>query len=207
MTLAHDALRLLSPMSVCLLAACSWSPSAGGPSRPVQGLEVHPDLPVSRPPFDQVAANWKHRRAQPYAFLEARGSYTQIGALLADLVAEAQRQDLAVDGPPFALYFDDPGSVPVAELRLRACLPLAGPVAVDAPLGFEVLPSTTVVYAFASGPYPDVPRAYPALYRYMAELGWREDGPLRESYLINPGEVSDYAELVTEIQIPAASAR
>lgn len=206
MSLVPAALRCLSALGLGVLAACSMA-SSEGPSRPVQGLEVHPDLPLSRPPFSQVSANWKHRRAQPYAFLEARGTYTQIGTLLGELVAEAQRQGLAVDGPPFALYYDDPGRVPVAELRLRACLPLERPVAVDAPLACEVLPGTTVVYAFASGPYPEVPRAYPGLYRYMAELGWREDGPVRESYLVNPGEVSDYADLVTEIQIPAASAR
>ena len=206
MTTAHPAIRCLAALGLCLLAACSLA-SSEGPSRPIDGLEVHPDLPLSRPPFDLVSANWKHRRSQPYAFLEARGSYTQIGALLGELVAEAQRQGLAVDGPPFALYYDDPGRVPVAELRLRACLPLASQVAVDAPLACEVLPGTTVVYAFASGPYPEVPRAYPGLYRYMAELGWREDGPVRESYLVNPGEVTDFAELVTEIQIPATSAR
>ena len=45
------------------------------------------------------------------------------------------------------------------------------------------------------------------MYRYLAELGWRENGPLRESYLVNPGLVSDFSQLVTEIQIPAASAR
>lgn len=207
MTSVTVALRCLSILGACLLGACSLAPSETGPSRPVAGMEVHPDLPLSHPPFDHVATNWKHRRAQPYAFLEARGSYTQIGALLGDLVAEAQRQGLAVDGPPFALYYDDPGSVPVTELRLRACLPLAGAVPLDAPLAFDELPSTTVVYAFASGPYPEVPRAYPAMYRYLAELGWREDGPLRESYLVNPGLVSDFSQLVTEIQIPAASAR
>jgi effector-binding domain-containing protein len=199
-------LRSLTVAALGLLAACSVS-SADGPGRPVSGLEVHPDLPLSHPPFDHVAANWKHRLAQPYAYLEARGSYTQVGALLSELVTQAQRQGLTVDGPPFALYYDDPGRVPVDELRLRACLPIAGSTRPLEPLAFDVLPSTTVVYAFASGPYPEVPRAYAGLYRYLSELGWREDGPIRESYLVNPGEVSDFAQLVTEIQIPAASAR
>lgn len=200
-------IRLLASCGVAAIAACSIAPSDGGPSRPVQGLDIQPDLPLSRPPFDHVAANWKHRLAQPYTFLEARGSYTQIGALLGALVSEAQRQGLSVSGPPFALYYDDPGRVAVDELRLRACLPLDGAVQLDAPLAYDVLPSTTVVYAFVSGPYPEVPRAYPGLYRYLGELGWREDGPVRESYLVNPGEVGDFSQLVTEVQIPATSAR
>lgn len=199
-------LRAVSAAFLGLLAGCSLS-SPQGPSRPVEGLEIHPDLPLSHPPFDHVATNWKHRLAQPYVFLEGRGTYTQIGSLLADLVAQVQSQGLPVSGPPFALYYDDPGRVPVDQLRLRACIPISGAASPDAPLAYDVLPSTTVVYAFVSGPYPEVPRAYPGLYRYMSELGWREDGPVRESYLVNPGEVTDFSQLVTEIQIPAASAR
>jgi effector-binding domain-containing protein len=57
----------------------------------------------------------------------------------------------------------------------------------------------------AAGPYPDVPRAYPGIFEYMRTLSWTETGPIREVYLVNPGEVSDWSELVTEVQIPAAS--
>lgn len=203
----RTSLTFLAAAAACVLTGCSMAPADGSSSRPVQGLEVQPDLPLSRPPFDHVAANWKQRLAQPYVFLEARGSYTQVGALLGELVAEAQRQDLRIGGPPFALYYDDPGRVAVDELRLRACLPLEAAATVDAPLAYDVLPSTTVVYAFVSGPYPEVPRAYPGLYRYLSELGWRENGPVRESYLVHPGEVVDFSQLVTEVQIPATSAR
>ena len=189
-----------------LLGGCSVAPG-GDPSRPVQGLNLHPDLPVAQAPFDHLEANWKHRLAQPYAYLEARGSYTGIGALLSELVAQAGRQGLAISGPPFALYYDDPGSVPVDELRMRACLPLEGPASLAAPLAYGVLPSTTVVYAFVAGPYPEVPRAYAPMYRYMSELGWRENGPVRESYLVNPADVTDFAQLITEVQVPAISSR
>ena len=187
------------------LSACSAAPDR--PQGQLQALDLRPDLPVSNPPFDLLEANWKHRLAQPYVYLEARGSYTSIGGLLAELVRQAAEQNLEVSGPPFGLYFDDPGQVPVAELRMRACLPIERPGSVAAPLAADVLPSVTVVYAYVSGPYPEVPRAYPSLYRYMDDLGWREDGPVRESYLVNPGEVGDYSQLVTEIQIPATSAR
>ena len=90
---------------------------------------------------------------------------------------------------------------------MRACLPVDPTARPDEPLAGDTLAASTVVYAFVAGPYPDVPRAYPALFAYMAELGWREDGPIRESYLVNPALVRDYAQLVTEVQIPATSAR
>jgi effector-binding domain-containing protein len=64
-----------------------------------------------------------------------------------------------------------------------------------------------VVYAVIGGPYPDVPRAYPGLYAYLAKQGWVENGPVRETYLIPPTSVSRWDELMTEVQIPAAAPR
>lgn len=204
---AMPARAILLAALLPLLPGCLASTRDTPEGTPLRGLEVQPDIPVSNPPFDRVQVSWKHRMAQPYVFLEATGSYTRVGQHLEEATRLAQEQGLEVTGPPFALYYDDPGQVPVDQLRLRACLPVAGPLGFRQPLQYEVLESTTVVYAFVSGPYPDVPRAYPALYAYLSELGWREDGPVRESYLVNPAVVGDFSELVTEVQIPAASAR
>lgn len=193
---------VLASLTACMTAA---RPT---PERlPLSGLEFQPDIPVSVAPFEDVAVNWKQRMARPYAFIEARGSYTGIGALLQEVSRLAAEQELPVDGPPFALYYDDPGSVPVSELRMRACLPLERPGNSREPLAESLLEDATVVYAFVGGPYPEVPRSYPALYRYMDELGWQEAGPIREVYMVNPATVADYAELVTEVQVPATSAR
>jgi effector-binding domain-containing protein len=106
-------------------------------------------------------------------------------------------------GAPFALYYDDPGFVAPHALRARACYPVAAPVEVRAPLGFDALDGTTVVYAFVGGPYADVPRAYPALYEFMRGLNWVENGPVREVYLVAPGQAASPDELVCEVQIPA----
>jgi len=107
------------------------------------------------------------------------------------------------------IYLAEPGvyAVPVAELRMRACYPIDAAVVPEPPLSRAVLESTTVVYAFVGGPYPEVPRAYPALYAFMGELGWVEDGPVREAYLVDPAAVAGFGELVTEVQIPATSGR
>jgi AraC family transcriptional regulator len=197
---------------LCLLAgllslACVAGSDPTPERTPLAGMEVRPDLSLSHPPYDRVDVGWKQRIAQPYVFVEGSGSYTRVGDHLAQVVALATEQGLEVTGPPFALYYDDPGQVPVEQLRLRACLPVDGPIGHREPLGYDVLESTTVVYAFIAGPYPDVPRAYPALFGYMSELGWVEAGPVRESYLVNPANVSDFGQLVTEVQIPATSSR
>jgi effector-binding domain-containing protein len=165
------------------------------------------DLEVAAPPYDEVDVQWKHRIDQPYVFVEGTGSYTGIGRLLEEVFAAVREQGVEPSGPPFALYYDDPGRTPLAELRMRACLPVAAPLEPRAPLAYEVLESTTVVYAFVAGPYPDVPRAYPALFEYLRQLDWVDVGPIREIYLRNPAETDDWSTLVTEVQIPAAAAR
>jgi hypothetical protein len=37
----------------------------------------------------------------------------------------------------------------------------------------------------------------------MRTLSWSEAGPIRETYLVDPGQVNDWSQLVTEVQIPA----
>ncbi len=200
--------RILLAALPLLAASCFVHPgsptqaSLSGGAYTQASHSYQPDLPTSAPPFEKVHANWKQRIDQPYVFVEYVGSYTETGRLL-PLVHEAMRsRGIVPVGPPFALYYDDPGRVPADQLRSRACVPVDVRVDGDDALGFDVLPSTTVVYAYASGPYPEVPRAYPGLYSFMQNGGWVESGPIRETYLVSPAEVASFDELLTEIQIP-----
>lgn len=203
-------LRRLSPLVPSLalaLAACHASTeAASGPDRNLPSTFVA-DLPVAQAPFHDVKVDWKQRIDQPYVFLEARGSYTGIGQVLERVFAAASEQGVTPNGSPFALYYDDPGKVAPEKLRMRACLPVAAPLTPRGELEYAVLESTTVAYAFVGGAYPEVPRAYPALFAFLARLDWVENGPIREIYLVNPADVSDWSQLVTEVQIPAAQAR
>ncbi len=199
----HRSLPLL------MLAACSASSNTtGAPGAPNQAPSTFvADLPIARAPFRDVQVDWKQRLDQPYVFVEARGSYTNVGRSLERVFALAAAAGIEPTGAPFALYYDDPGKVAIDSLRLRACLPVAGALETKDDLGYGVLESTTVAYAFVAGPYPEVPRSYPALFAYLARMDWVENGPIREIYLVNPGEVKDFSELVTEVQVPATAAR
>lgn len=148
-----------------------------------------------------VEVNWKERRAQPYVFVEHVGDYRQLGDAMRTLLASAAQAHMKPSGPPFALFYDDPARVAVGELRARACLPVEERPRVDG-LRFEVLPGAMVAYARVTGPYPDVPRTYPAILAYMRKLGWAPGAPVREIYLVDPGQALGYEELVAEVQIP-----
>jgi effector-binding domain-containing protein len=193
---------------VLVLAACqSVVPEARDPLpgqvRPASA-ELPTELPIARAPFDHVQANWKQRLDQPYVYIEARGDYRLFGGVLERVFAAAAQQGLEISGPPFALFYDDPGKVEVSELRMRACVPVPERATVREPLAFDALESTTVVYAYVGGPYPQVQRAYPGVHAYLAQLDWIENGPVREIYLRDPSSVTDFADLVTEVQVPAA---
>ncbi|MBI5365202.1 MAG: GyrI-like domain-containing protein [Planctomycetes bacterium] len=162
-----------------------------------------PDLPVSHAPFETVHANYKERLEQLYVFVELRGTYTQTGRALPELHERLTAAGLAASGPPFGLFYDDPGKVAVAELRSRACIPVAKPPEPSTGLASDVLPRAHVVYAVVAGPYPEAPRAYPGLYAYMAKMGWVEAGPVRELYLVPPTSVRNFDALLCELQIPA----
>lgn len=207
-------LPLLALLPGCLILPDTSATRANLGSSPPEAEDsfadwkpVQPDLAISQPPFREVHANWKQRLDQPYVYVEYTGSYVETGRLLPMIHQALMDQGVRPAGAPFALFYDDPGMVPVEDLRSRACVPVESAIQPPEGLSFDVLPSTTVVYAFAGGAYPEVPRAYPGLLRYMRGMGWVENGPIRETYLVPPGAVEDFSELVTEVQIPVTFAR
>lgn len=198
-------LLLLGAVSCALMD--SGSQGAIAPTVSAQGQggpEYRPDLPVGQPPYANVEASWKQRLDQPYVYIEHVGSYTETGALIPVVHRELLAQGLVPDGAPFGLYYDDPAKVPVHNLRSRACVPIQGVRSPASPLAYEVLPSTTVAYAYVSGAYPGVPRAYPRVYQFLQTMGWVENGPIREIYLVAPLPGVPDSDLITEIQIPGA---
>jgi len=52
------------------------------------------------------------------------------------------------------------------------------------------------------GAYPQLPRAYPALFAFVADHGWTPSVPLREVYLVDPAATEGPQELKAEIQLP-----
>lgn len=166
-----------------------------------------PGVPTSHPPFQEFHASWKTRSDAHYVYFEHRGSYVETAALIPSLVRELAAQGLEADGPPFALYYDDPAVTPTAELLSRVCMPITGTRSPATPLRYDLLPPVNVAYAVVSGPYPDAPRAYPKLFEYMERFKWVADGPIREIYVVAPGAASTPRDLLCEIQIPIATRR
>ena len=193
--------NLLVPVTLAtsLLAACSSPrPLATG----VHGSPREASVRTLERSAAPIVANWKERLEQPYLYVERTGDYRELGASMRALLSEAAELGLESRGAPFALFYDDPGRTPAEELRARVCLPVGERPARIGRLRYDVLPRAMVAYAEVVGPYPELPRSYPVLFTYLAELGWRAGAPIREIYLTNPSEVADLGELRAEVQIP-----
>jgi AraC family transcriptional regulator len=134
-----------------------------------------------------------------------RGSYMTIGKTFEAMGAKLSARGLwAGCGPAIALYFDDPSSVPEAELRSFAGAAWPGE---DLPEGFEVAAikgARTAVMTF-KGPYAQIKSGYDQLYGGWLPGSGEEpgDGPCYEIYLNDP-RTTPPEELLTEICLPLA---
>ena len=187
------------------LAACQSHAVTAQPPSSTSSSRYVPDLPVTRAPYSDVHAGFKERIAQPYAFVECRGSYRDTGRALPGLFDALRRAGVAAAGPPFALFFDDPRSAPAEVLRSRACVPIESTSAVR-DIATDLLPQATVAYALVAGPYPDAGLAHAGLRAYVSRMGWIVNGPIREVYLVSPASVQSYGDLVCEVQMPVTNA-
>lgn len=155
--------------------------------------------------FPVVVESLPERRC---AGIDHTGSYMEIDHAMGRLFAELAARD-SLPNPPTMLgvFFDDPDLGPEAELRSRACLPVADSVTVDAPLVETVLrggPYATLRY---TGPYADMRGAYRWLLGVWLPASGHEpdDSPIFEAYLNDPREVPQN-ELRTDIHLPLKAA-
>lgn len=198
-----SAALLLSVLSASCAAPRSSAPKPDGDLPPEQAATPSKlnGVTVTVAPYDQVHVNWKQRLDQPYVYVEYRGDYRKIGSAIRTLQERVDTAGIVPLGELFCLYYDDPGWTDTAELRARACLPVNDRAGEGFDLGYDVLPSETVVYAVVAGPPGVVPRTYPQLFEYISRRNWEREMPIREVYL-NVGESTNPSGLLTEVQVP-----
>jgi AraC family transcriptional regulator len=132
------------------------------------------------------------------------GDYQAIGRRFEELTAWAGAHNL-FETPRrwFAIYYDDPESVPTSQLRSDACVELTA----DMPLGPGMVERRIAPGRVASlvhkGPYAELERVYRALYRdWLPDSGEEaDDRPSFEEYLNNPRQVLP-SEWLTEVFLP-----
>lgn len=137
-----------------------------------------------------------------YAYLECKGSYSQIPAKIQEFMAAFFRQKLTPTGGFFGMYFNSPSQVKEEELLWRLGFPVAADAVMAAPLQKSEFNFSKVAFYLYIGPYDKVEYAYGKIAAYCDLNGYRTVGPCIEKYLdMNPQAVKP-EELRTEVLVP-----
>ena len=126
-----------------------------------------------------------------------------IGEALARVFAYAQKNGIAVAGPPFVRYPEmGPGL-----MTLDIGAPVAGPSAVSAPeIRADTLPGGLTAVSTHTGHYNKLPEAVTTLGEWIAQHGLIPDGGPWESYITDPGEHPNPQDWKTEVFWPVRDA-
>ncbi|HET8727743.1 MAG TPA: AraC family transcriptional regulator [Alphaproteobacteria bacterium] len=165
--------------------------------------------PASQPDQEESAMYDVEIRTMPPLRLAAMrhvGPYMQIGASFDRLFAWAAGRGLM--GPSarsFGIYYDDPDSVPVADLRSEAAMVVGSEVEADGDVHIVTLAGGRHAAIRHKGPYAELEAAYRWLYRDWLPGSGDEaaDRPCFEEYLNNPRALPPQ-EWLTEICLPLA---
>jgi DNA-binding transcriptional MerR regulator len=119
---------------------------------------------------------------------------------LGELRATLAAQGIRADGPPagiFAseLFADDRGEITIF-------VPSGGPLRPMGRVKPMTVPAAELATIVHDGPHADTDRAYGTLASYVTEHELAVDGPLREYYLVGPGDTADETAWRTEIGWP-----
>jgi effector-binding domain-containing protein len=107
------------------------------------------------------------------------------------------QQGAAIDGPPFSVYtaYSEQG------MTVRACLPVAPAISVEAPLTYHPARTVQAVGTLHRGPYEALQATYDRLDAYLKE---QQKGPAAvaeavEIYYTDPGQEPDSSQWETGV--------
>ncbi len=142
--------------------------------------------------------------AMTLAVLDHRGPYDLIGPVFDRLMAWAGARGLINDGSRFiGLYWDDPKSVPDAELRSAAGITVPPGTALSDGVRLVQMPATRCAALRFQGPYAELEATYDWLYGTWLPASGEEpaDHPMMEDYL-NDCRSLPPAEWLTDVLMP-----
>ncbi len=140
------------------------------------------------------------------AGLPHRGDYQAIGSTFERLYAWAGPRGLLGPGTRvIGVYYDDPATVPAADLRSLAAISVDPGFVPEGGIELVALPTGPVASVVHKGPYAELEGAYRYLYAQWLPGSGREpaDRPCFEEYLNDPRQHPP-TEWLTEIFLPLA---
>jgi AraC family transcriptional regulator len=182
---------------------------AAGYGMPPGAYRLHGQIlpPIPHPPveplhmYEVTIAPFSGARL---AAIAHRGDYQDIGRAFERVYAWAAPRGLV--GPAsrsIGIYYNDPESVPLKELRSDAGLVVEQEVAADGDLRTVEMPALLCASVVHKGPYAELERPYRFLFREWLPKSGHEaaDYPCFEEYLNDPRSVPP-SEWLTRVHLP-----
>ena len=136
-----------------------------------------------------------------------RGTYAEIGSMIAKVCEYAEASGAQIKGRPTFLCHERPQEAMKANEEARAdvevVIPVAKPVEGKGDITCYELPGGKMARIVHKGPYEKCAPAYKKLFEWIAENHKKVVGPTREVYLNDPRHVPP-EEILTEIYAPIA---
>ncbi len=142
--------------------------------------------------------------AMTAATIKHTGSYMEVGKAFDRLFGWLASQNLMNDMTrTIGIYYDDPDSVPEADLQSRAGAVLSSSPELQDPIEYTGIEGGKYAVLQHKGPYAEMKSAYQWFYGTWLPQSGREaaDAPCFEEYLNNPRDTAPQ-DLVTEIHMP-----
>lgn len=151
-----------------------------------------------------VAVTVKDVEPFPYCAISHKGPYTDMAAVIGQLVGAMQAQGLfpQVRGPMVGVYYNSPAEVKPEELSWEAGFIITAQASPQPPLAKKNWEYKTVATALHVGPYAKGGETVVKVMDWLAANGYEAAGPVLERYLdMNPMAVKP-EDLRTEIWVP-----
>ncbi len=146
-------------------------------------------------------------KAQVVVGMWKRGTYEEIGPMIAKVCKYAQASGAQIQGRPTFICHETPREAIKANEQATAdvevVIPVGKVVKGEGDITCYELPGGRMARIVHKGPYEKSAPAYKKLFEWIAENRKKVVGPIREVYLNDPREVSP-EEILTEIYAPIA---
>jgi effector-binding domain-containing protein len=140
----------------------------------------------------------------PFAFcsLTHKGPYSDMGAVITELINHMQNQNITPQGPPISLYPNMPEETQEADLEWEVGFPITPHSEPQAPLQKKIWDFPLVAQAVHIGDYKTIGDTLLEMLDWIEAHGYVQDGPILGKYLNMPSPDIPPDKLRTEIWIP-----
>ena len=136
--------------------------------------------------------------AKLYAKVPTSQIQSEMGKLVQEVIAEVQKQGIAITGPWFTHHFRRPDEF----FDFEVCMPIGTPIQAAGRVAPGEWPAMKVVRTIYRGDYSGLPAAWGEFMEWTDAEALKLSPEIWERYLVNPSTESDPTKWTTEMNRP-----